>query len=104
MTKQEKKREYNRRYREKHPEITKKNNAYIKKRYFEDDKFREEAKYCQKKSYWKRQGYYYESYDMPDAWNVLEHLKDYIYSADEVKITNQNGYYLFEVKTKIKSR
>lgn len=92
-------REYNKNHKENHPDYA---NEWVKKKYREDEKYRERTKWLQKKNYYKRMGYDYESYNMPDAWNVLEHLKDYIYSADEVKITNQNGYYLFEVKTKIK--
>lgn len=92
-------REYNKNHKENHPDYA---NEWVKKKYRENEEYRERTKWLQKKNYYKRMGYDYESYNMPDAWNVLEHLKDYIYSADEVKITNQNGYYLFEVKTKIK--
>jgi len=91
-------REYNKRYQEKYPD---KACEWVKKKYREDEKYRERTKWLQKKNYYKRMGYTYEQYDMPDAWNVLEHLKDYIYEAEEVKITKQNGHYLFEVKIKI---
>lgn len=94
----ERQREYNKNHKENHPNYM---NEWVKKKYREDEEYRERTKWLQKKNYWKRQGYDYESYNMPDAWNVLEHLKDYIYEAEEVKITNQKGYYLFEVKTKI---
>ena len=104
MTEQEKKREYNRKYRETHPEVTKKNNAYIKKRYFEDDKFREDMKQRQKKTYWKSLGYNYEQYDITSDWcnaELIEHLKDYIWEAEEFKITRIKNGWSLEIKTRI---
>lgn len=103
--KRERRKEYNRRYREAHPELSKGNSAYIKKRYRKDDAFRDDIKQRQKKTYWKRQGYDYEQYNIVNDWcnaEVIEHIKDYIWEAEEFKITRiKNGWNL-EIKTRIK--
>lgn len=102
MTKQERRKKYNKNYREKHPEITKKNSAYIKARYRKDDAFREDVKRLQKKNYWKRQGYDYESYTITSDWangELIEHLKDYIGEAEEIKLTRIKNGWILEIKT-----
>lgn len=95
-------REYNRRYQEKHPD---KSCEWVKKKYREDEKYRERTKWLQKKNYYKRMGYNYEQYDIVSDWcngEVIEHIKDYIQEAEEIKLTRLKKGWSLEIKTKNK--
>ena len=97
----ERQREYNRRYAEKHPDYV---NEWVKKKYREDEEYRERTKWLQKKNYWKRQGYNYEQYNITSDWcngELIEHLKDYIWDAEEFKITRISNGWSLEIKTRI---
>lgn len=101
----ERRRKYNKNYREAHPEVSARNSAYLKKRYRSDDKFREEAKYRQKKSYWGSLGYDYEQVNITSDWangEAIEHIKDYIQEAEEIKLTRIKAGWQLEIKTLIK--
>ena len=98
--KRERRRKYNKNYREAHQEVSKKNSAYIKARYRSDEAFRDDIKRLQKKNYWKRQGYDYEQYDFQQQ-ELIEHIKDYVLEAEEIKITRTKKGWSLEVKTKI---
>lgn len=96
----ERQREYNRRYQEKHPDYA---NEWVKKKYREDEEYREKTKWLQKKNYWKRQGYNYESYNITSDWSnaeAIEHIKDYIWEAEEIKLTRTKKGWLLEIKTR----
>lgn len=101
MTKQERQRNYNKTFFEKHPDYM---NKLMNKKYRMSEEFRKQAKYRQMKNYWKRQGYNYEQYDITSDWcnaELIEHLKDYIWEAEEFKITRIKNGWMLEVKTKI---
>ena len=100
----EEQRKYNKTFTENHPDYV---NEWVKKKYREDEKYRERVKYLQKKNYWKRMGYDYESYNIVSDWynsELIEHIKDYIWEAEEFKITRIKNGWSLEIKTKINNK
>lgn len=101
MTRQERQRKYNKTFVEKHPDYMKKR---LNEKYRMSEEFREQAKYRQMKNYWKRQGYNYEQYDITCDWanaEAIEHIKDYIWEAEEIKLIRTKKGWNLEIKTKI---
>ena len=95
-------REYNKNHKENHPDYA---NEWVKKKYREDEEYRERTKWLQKKNYYKRLGYNYEQYDITSDWanaEVIEHIKDYIWEAEEIKLIRTKKGWSLEIKTKIK--
>lgn len=90
-------REYNKNHKEKYPDYA---NEWVKKKYREDEEYRERTKWLQKKNYYKRMGYNYEQYTFQQH-ELIEHFKDYVFDLEELKITKQGDKYIFEVKTKL---
>lgn len=90
MTKQERQKKYNNKFRQEHPEYV---NEWVKKRYRTNIEYQKQVKYNQKKNYWKKQGYNYEVQIIP--------ITEFDTNADEVKITRNGNSWIVEIKTKI---
>lgn len=104
MTRQERQKKYNDKFRQEHPEYV---NEWVKKRYRTNMEYQKQVKYHQKKNYWRHQGYDYEQYDIMSDWcnaEVIEHIKDYIWEAEEFKITRIKNGWSLEIKTKINNK
>ena len=97
----ERQREYNKNHKEKHPDYV---NEWVKKKYRESEEYRERTKWLQKKNYYKRLGVKYEQYDITSDWcnaEVIEHIKDYIWEAEEIKLIRTKKGWSLEIKQKL---